>query len=145
MSIGSLRSSTRAKTGCVLPDQSDASDQTSEIEPQPWQAYRVLSLDLVGLDNAWRAAIEPNNESVAMQAIDFLNKLHKSVSTPSVQASWCFLLLTLWFSIQQTYPDLLTKLDELRERHVATCMGFITEAFAKVDRLNVFPIPLIPI
>lgn len=70
--------------------------------------FRVLNFDLVGIDNAWRAAVEPKDDSVAMQAIEFLNKLHKTTSA-----------------------ELLPKLGELRERHVATCMGFIADAFAK--------------
>jgi hypothetical protein len=44
--------------------------------------FRVLNLDLVGIDNAWRAAVEPNDEGVALQAIEFLNKLHKTVRDP---------------------------------------------------------------
>jgi hypothetical protein len=43
--------------------------------------FRVLNPELVGIDNAWRAAIEPKDDGVAMQAIEFLNKLHKTVHT----------------------------------------------------------------
>lgn len=47
--------------------------------------FRVLNLDLVGLDNAWRASIEPNDENVALQAIEFINKLHKTVCLERAQ------------------------------------------------------------
>lgn len=53
------------------------------------QVFRVLNLDLVGLDNAWRAAIEPNDESVAMQAIEFINKLHKTVMIDFERTASC--------------------------------------------------------
>lgn len=103
--------------------------------------FRVLNFDLVGIDNAWRAAVEPKDDSVAMQAIEFLNKLHKTVPPcPRFSLStindlfvlFRFVLLT-WLGIpSQTSAELLPKLGELRERHVATCMGFIADAFAKV-------------
>lgn len=35
-------------------------------------------------------------------------------------------------STLQTSADLVPKMAELRERHIATCMGFIADAFAKV-------------
>jgi len=42
-------------------------------------------------------------------------------------------VLLTWLGMpSQTSAELLPKLGELRERHVATCMGFIADAFAKV-------------
>jgi hypothetical protein len=43
--------------------------------------YVVLSLDLIGMDNLWRIALEAKDTLVGLNSIAFLNNLHKNVRT----------------------------------------------------------------
>ncbi len=67
----------------------------------------MLNFDLIGLNEAWRAALEPIDEAVSLQAIAFLNKLHKQVS-----------------------PEMQGRLGEFRENYLTACMTRLCSAAA---------------